>query len=333
MTVISPPVDWLLEQGGPWVRGWTLSDLLGRPADDPDVVAAQQATRDHPLIQVLLADVNAWPGKPLKRHNDAAHPLHQLAALADFGLTAADPPLPDVIARILASQSPEGAFTVEMQVHERFGGDGQTHAAWMLCDAPTTLYALLALGVERDHPAIRRALDHLTGLVRDNGWPCAAAETYTGFRGPGRKEDPCPYASLIALKAISRIPDLRDSPAARAGVESLLNHWAIQKERKLYLFGIGTDFRKPKYPLIWYDILHVVDVLSRFPVVRGDARFDAMLGELMAQADADGRFTARSMYRAWKAWDFADKKQPSPTITAVAWRAYHRAAESILPGE
>lgn len=323
-TLPAPPTDWLLEEGAPWVRYWTLRDLLGHSTDDPDVIAAHEETVVHPLVAGLLADLADWPGPPLTRHNDAAHPLHKLAALAEFGLTQDDAALGPIIERVLAQQAAEGAFTVNMLVHERYGGDGQPHPAWMLCDAPTVLFALLAFCLG-DHPQVRCALDHTIGLIRENGWPCAAAEDYGGFRGPGRKDDPCPYANLVALKALSRVPWLLESDFATTGVETLLWHWEIQKERKLYLFGIGTDFRKPKYPLVWYDILHVTDVLSRFPVARGDERFRAMLAELMVQADGEGRFTARSMYRAWKDWEFADKKAPSSTITLTAWRTFKRA--------
>ncbi len=271
----TPPVDWLLKDGEPWVRYWTLRDLQGLPADDSDVAAAHKNTVSHRLVQGLLTDLGDWPGTPLKRHNDAAHSLHKLATLAEFGLTQNDDAMTPIIERVLSHQAKEGAFTINMQVAERYGGDGQPHPMWMLCDAPTTLYALLAFGLEK-HPKVSRAIDHLTGLMRDNGWPCAAAERQGVFRGPGRKGDPCPYANLVALKAISRIPHLRDSDFADIGVETLLWHWEIQKERKLYLFGIGTDFRKPKYPLVWYDILHVTDVLSRFPQARGDERFKAV---------------------------------------------------------
>ena len=168
-----------------------------------------------------------------------------------------------------------------------------------------------------------RAVEHLTGHIRENGWPCAGAYT-DNFRGPGRKSDPCPYATLLGLKALTACPEPVEHKIIEAGVGSLLWHWDIRTERKVYLFGIGTDFRKPKLPLVWYDILHVVDVLSQHEAARLDPRYRAMLKELMSQADDSGRFTAASMYRAWKEWAFADKKQPSPGITLVAWRAAMR---------
>src|SRR5512136_1958344 len=114
------------------------------------------------------------------------------------------------------------------------------------------------------------AVDHLAGLVEENGWRCVAAPELGKFKGPGRKTDPCPIVNVYALKALAQVPELRDSPAARAGAEMLLGHWQHRGERKLFMFGIGSAFRKLKYPFVWYDILHLVDVLSRFPFVHTD---------------------------------------------------------------
>jgi hypothetical protein len=107
----------------------------------------------------------------------------------------------------------------------------------------------------------------------------------------------------------------------------LLHHWEIQRGQKYFLFGIGTDFRKIKYPFVWYDILHVTDVLSRFPFVHKDPRFQEMLTALSEQADAQGRYTATSMYRAWKGWSFADKKHPSPWLTFLVLQVLKRTGQ------
>jgi hypothetical protein len=193
----------------------------------------------------------------------------------------------------------------------------------MACDAPTLLYALLALGLGSDE-RVQKAVGHLTGLVDKNGWRCRAAPELGKFKGPGRREDPCPIVNVYALKALAQVPELIVSPASEIGVEALLSHWEHQGERKLFLFGIGTDFRKLKYPFVWYDVLHVADVLSRFPFVYGDTRFQELVQTVTAQADEEGRYTATSMYRAWKGWSFADKKTPSPWLTFLALRVQKR---------
>ena len=112
----------------------------------------------------------------------------------------------------------------------------------------------------------------------------------------------------------------------------LLSHWEQRSKNKFYLFGIGTDFRKLKYPFVWYDILHIVEILSRFSVARLDPRFEQMLSELSASGEVDdmGRYTATSMYQAWKGWSFADKKVPSPWLTFLVLRILKRTGKIQL---
>ena len=326
--------QWLLESDEPWTRYRTLVDLLDRPEacpersrrDNPEVQAAHAEMLAHPQVQALIAEAAAWPGYALQRHNDASHPLYKLSTLADFGVRADDPGMSAGIEAVMAHQSPEGAFQSLVNVPKTFGGTGEDTWTWMLCDAPTLLYALLAMGLG-DDPRVKRAVDQLVGLVDENGWRCVAAPELGKFRGPGRKEDPCPIVNVYALKALAQAPELLDSPATRAGAEMLLWHWEHRTERKFYLFGIGSDFRKLKYPFVWYDILHMVDVLSRFSFVHTDPRFREMVETITAQTNENGRYTAGSMYRAWKGWSFADKKHPSPWLTFLVLRVQMRIKE------
>jgi hypothetical protein len=315
--------SWLLTAAEPWTSYRTLTDLLDRPAGDPDVTAARQAMLGHPDVQDLIAQANEWPGKPLKRHNDASHPIYAFSTLADFGVRAADPGIAPGIEAVLSHQSPEGPFESPVLLPKAFGGSGETEWTWILCDAPTLLYALLAMGLGED-PRVQRAVEQLVGLADETGWSCRAAAELGQFKGPGRRGDPCPIANVYALKALSLAPDYLDSQAVHWGVDMLLRHWEHQGDRKLFMFGIGTDFRKIKYPYVWYDILHVVEVLSRFPIAHDDPRFIEMLATLTGQADQQGRYTAASMYRAWKGWSFANKKEASPWLTFLAARIQRR---------
>jgi len=320
---MADPIPWLLEAGEPWVRYRTLLDLLDRSEDDSEVEAARRDMVEHPKVRELIAEAVTWPGYPLKRHNDAQHPLHKLALLADFGLRAGDPGMDKLISAVMGRQSHEGAFQTVTVVSKAFGGTDEEAWTWMLCDAPTVLYSLLSFGLG-DQPAVQRAVEHLAALIRDNGWPCAASPSLGKFRGPGRKDDPCPYANLVALKALALVAELRDSPVTRTGVEMLLRHWERQAESKLYMFGIGSDFRKLKYPFIWYDILHVTDVLSRFPFARQDPRLQEMVKVISDKQDDQGRFTPESVWLAWKEWDFGQKRSPSPALTLLARRVLKR---------
>jgi hypothetical protein len=122
------------------------------------------------------------------------------------------------------------------------------------------------------------------------------------------------------LKLISRVPELREGRSAKIGVETLLTLWDESKERHPYMFFMGTDFRKLKAPMFWYDILHVTDILSRFKWARKDKRFKEMLGFLESKADGDGRFVPESVWTVWKDWDFSQKKVPSRGLTFFVQR-------------
>lgn len=325
---MSELVDWLLE-GEPWVSYRARVDLLHQPEDDPQVVAVRQAMVEHPHIQALLAELSEWPGPPLKRHNDASHLLHKLAFVADVGLHVGDPGIDGVVKRVLAHHSAQGPFQVVVNIPTHFGGSGEDEANWSLCDAPLLLYALVKFDLG-DDARVQAAVEYLAGLIHENGWPCAGAPEMGKFHGPGRASDPCPYANLLMLKLLAELPEWRDSAAARAGAEAALTLWSQRKERRPYLFGMGTDFAKLKAPLIWYDILHVLDVLTRFPWLRDDPRLQEMAALVVAKADADNRFTPESIWMAWKGWDFGQKRAPSRWLTLLVVRILERLSTTNL---
>jgi len=274
-------------------------------------------------ITGLLTELVSWPGTPLKRHNEAGHLLHKLVFIADSGLHVDDSRVANIAEKVLQNQSAEGAFQILVNISPSHGGTGTDNLAWFLCDAPSVLYALLKLGLKEDS-RIQAAAKHLAGLCADFGWPCAVSPQLGKFRGPGRKTDPCPYATLISLKALAQLPEYRDSQVCRNGAEALLTLWAQRKERKPYLFAMGTDFAKLKAPLVWYDILHVLEVLTQFPWLHGDPRLHEMLAIPISKADKQGRFTAESVWKSWSDWDFGQKKEPSTYITEIAERILAR---------
>lgn len=316
-------VPWLLESDEPWTRYRALLDLLGLPMDHPLVQTARCEMLAHPMVQRLIAEVVGWPSRAIKRHNDASHPIHKLSTLADFGLRALDGDGSPIVEAVLVNQAPEGAFQSLVNIPRVFGGTDEDKLTWVLCDTPVLLYSMLAMGVGED-ARVKRAINHLVGLSESNGWRCVAAPDLGRFRGPGSKADPCPMACLYALKALAQLPELQESPAVHAAAETLLAHWDHRTKSKLYMFGVGSEFRKLKYPFVWYDILHVVDVLSRFPSVHTDPRFQQMVTTIVAQADEQGRYTAGSIYQAWKGWSFADKRNASPWLTLLVLRVLGR---------
>ena len=317
-------IEWLLE-GPSWVQYSTRVDLLGQSGNTSELAATRKNMLAHPDIQGLLSELSEWPGLSLKRHNDAGHLLHKLAFMSDIGIRMGDPGINDIVKNIIESRSKDGAFQIIANVSPQYGGSGQDELAWMLCDSPSILYSLVKLGI-RDDVVIKSAARHLADLCADNGWSCTVSPNLGKFRGPGRKTDPCPYATLISLKALSQIPEWRDNEVCAKGAESLLQLWEQRKERRPYLFAMGTDFAKLKAPMVWYDILHVLEVLSQFPKLRKDRRLLEMVDIVKAKSDNEGRFTAESVWKSWSAWEFGQKKVPSYWLTLQAQRILIRLA-------
>jgi hypothetical protein len=322
------PIDWLLE-GPAYIRYRARVDLLGLPEDDALVARDRAVMLGDPILQSILTELLGWPGQIVNSHKSAGQPFHKLTFLADLGLVATDPHMDVIVDRIMALRSTEGPFGLRMNIGKTYGGSGEDVLGWALCDAPLILYALLKLGLD-GNPGVRAAGEHLISLNRTAansnplGWPCAVSSTLGSWRGPGRKDDPCPFANLAMLKALSLVPEWRDSPPARAGAQTLLSLWADSQTRHPYIFYMGTDFRKLKAPFIWYDLLHVLDVLTRFPWLQGEPRLREMLDLLESKAGDGGRFTAESVWQAWSAWEFGQKKLPSRWLTLLAHRILDR---------
>ncbi|EKD88362.1 MAG: Phosphate transporter [uncultured bacterium] len=309
-------INWLLTSS-PQVEYRTRLDILHQPETDQLVIAARKSMLENPMIKDLLKEITNWPGTILVSHKSAGHSLHKLVFLADIGLTIHDPGMQELIGYVLEHQEPDGPFEMLTNIPTHFGGTGEDVWSWALCDAPSILYALVKFGLG-DDPRVKRGIESLAGLVRENGFPCAGSTKLGTFRGPGKKGDPCPYANLIMVKLLAATPQYCDSEACHQAAESLLHCWEERLTFHPYIFYMGNDFCKLKAPLVWFDIIHVSYVLSQLPWLKKDRRLAEMKAIIAQKADADGCFTPESIWTAWKEWDFGQKKAPSPWLTYLA---------------
>ena len=121
-------LDWLL--GGPaWLGYKVRLDLLGMPVQAAEVQAARKALLADPAVRQLIVDLQGYTGPAIKSHKTTLW-YHKLGFLADVGCRHDDPGIQPVVERILASQSPEGPFTVTINLPRVFGGDGEDHQTY-----------------------------------------------------------------------------------------------------------------------------------------------------------------------------------------------------------
>ena len=142
-----------------------------------------------------------------------------------------------VIERIFAHQCAHGPFQMMGNISPKYGGSGQDVYAWALCDAPLVLYSLVKLGLAED-ARVQTAIKYLVDLVRENGWPCAVSPELGKWRGPGKKDDPCPYATLLMLKLLAEVSKYVDNPQTHIGAGTLLSLWEHSLEHSTPTFFI-----------------------------------------------------------------------------------------------
>lgn len=221
----------------------------------------------------------------------------------------------EIIKTILSHRSPEGIPQILLNIPAAFGGTGKDHFSWMLCDASLLLYSLVKIGIsEKEY---MKPLEYFISLNTENGYPCAADSNLGKFNGPGKRGATCPYANLLMLKLLSLFTESKYKEQSTSAIESLLSLWENRSSKKPYLFAMGTDYKKLKFPLIWFDILHVTTVLSGFEYAVKDPRFTEMIDIIKQKADNNGMYKPESIWRAWKEIDSGQKREPSTWLTAA----------------
>lgn len=293
----------------PWIKYLIAKKSENRK--DTDVYFSEMIRDER--IKEIFETCEKFHSTPLKRHNDAAHPIHKLSLLLDFGFDKNYPRMDRILNDILVKTDEKGYFTVLLSIPEAFSKKKfGTFDSWILCDFPTLIYCLQKGGYA-DDLRVKKAVSNLEKLADSNGWRCRG--DVAGFRGPGKKEEYCPYANIISLRVFSFIKEYHDMKFIKNSIDSFFSHWLNRKEKKYYMFGIGTDFGKLKYPDIWFDTLNVCRVLNRFDYAKNNPVFSELLESIRQKQLPEGGFKPESVYMAYKKFDFGQKKFTSETLT------------------
>jgi len=310
----------LLNRSEDWLKYAVRVNLLHEPKESLNVLR-RSVLRDE-RIKSYLKDVADFHDMTVSGHKNPDLPLQKLLFLLDLGLDTDIPEIATAVQAILEHRDANGVFQSVMNIPQHFGGTGEDTFAWCLCDAPNLLLILIKSGV--DHNQIEPGVEYLTSLYRNNGFPCSVSPEMGSFRGPGKKGDCCPYATLIMANLLAEIPAYHSSDVALGAVNALLDLWENSMTQHPYLFYMGTDFRKLKAPSCWYDIVSVADAISKYPSARSDKRFLEMVGLIQSKRSEDGFFTPESIYLKTKAWEFGQKKTPSAYLTYLCEKIFGR---------
>ena len=287
------PLPWLLEPADPSVRYWTLRDVLGRPADDADVVAAQAAVAEQPLVRELFArqqPAGHWGDDPTKPYT-ADGTLGVLSLLHMLGVPPDELTAAGCDAFLRHCQHETGGFSM---VATRRSGI-------FPCTTGEHLPFLVTFGLG-DDPRVQSAFAFLVAdMATDDALDCGRY----GHR-------PCLWAAIAALNGLAVLPaDRRSAQSARVVArlaEALLDApYDFAGEHKRWLtFGV---------PRGW-DLLSALRVLAAHGYA-ADPRFDALWQLVLAQRDEQGRWLCGSVSRTWP---IEKRNRPSKWVTLNALR-------------
>ncbi len=315
-------VAWLLEVDvdNPGVRYFALRDLLDRPCDDGELVAAREALMHSGPVPAILdaMDPDGYWVKPGGGYSPKYRStVWQILLLAELGADPADPRVRQGCEYLLEhSIASNGAFAA---------GTKPSPGGSIHCLNGNLIWALQQLGFAEDQ-RLRGALDWLAGSilgdpeVRFYGW---------GTSGPGfacgvNSSQPCGWGAAKAMRALlAVVPENRSaqvSQAIDAGVEFLLSRNPAEAD---YPFSdkVSSTWFKLGFPLsYWSDVLEVVDVLAQAGV-GGDPRLAAAWEWMLGKQDAQGRWKLENSLTG-KMWQNIERRgKPSKWITLRALRA------------
>ncbi|HLF71214.1 MAG TPA: nitrogen fixation protein NifH [Dehalococcoidia bacterium] len=322
---------WLLEpdEANPGVRYFALRNLLGRPEDDAEVVAARRdVMQSGPVPKILAAQHpdGYWekpgPGYSTKYRGTT----WQLVFLANLGADGSDARVRAACDYVLAhTQTANGGFG-----YARSGGERPPPPSSVIhCLNGNLLRALIVLG-SLDDPRLQRSIDwqakSITG--EDAGLRYYATTPGPGFACGVNLGQPCGWGANKALRGLLAIPEARRSAsvvrALEAGAAFLLSRDPAVADYP-YTGRISSTWFRLGFPLSYTsDVLETTEVLVDLGY-GADARLDHVFELILSKRDAGGRWPLENTLNG-KMWaDVETKGRPSKWVTLRALSVLRKA--------
>jgi hypothetical protein len=324
-TLVLNVLDWLLakDTNNPSARYLTLTRLLDRTDDDPDVVAAQAAIPEQGAARAIL-DAQ-WPEGYWMQRGVGYSPKHKATVWQLIFLAALGAPRTQAIDRACAyvldhSRLPDGRFSahaINSAAHRKSAKGA------VVCLNGNLLRAMLQLGYE--DPRIGESLEALAEMVERDRFRCR-------FNAPNpipaRMSDglPCAWGAIKALGAFARIPEEQRSPAMQAAVKAGIT-FLLDGDLATSNYPTATEpsplWQKLGFPLgHTSDLLEALEVLSRLGVTH-NPQLAAAAEIVQSGQDETGRWALE--YTPDNTWaDFGTIGKPNKWVTLRALQALKR---------
>jgi hypothetical protein len=310
------PIPWLLEEENPSVRYFALRDLLHRPPEDPELVAARAAIMtSKPVRHILGAQYpQGYWVKPDRGYSPKYRStVWQVMFLADLGAT------PDDAVRRGCQILLDHSFLPE----EGLFSSSKTEAGTIDCLNGNLLRALSNLGYGH-HPMVQTAAQKIAERAVEDGFTFRCNSSSRARRETWR---PCAWGAIKVLGAYASMP-LESHPEAAKQAMALGVELLLSRDPAVADYPSGTGKISPMwfslgFPLGYHsDLLETVDVLAQLGH-GGDKRLQRAIDVVLSKQDGSGQWPLeRAPGGTWTR--FGNKGEPSKWVTLRAMRMLSR---------
>lgn len=323
------PIPWLLEDDNPSVRYFTLTDLLGKKKDIPEVIQAKGDILRKGLVPDILSrqrEGGYWEGQDQFYTNKYKGTVWQLIILAETGATRDDDIRIQRACEFILDHSQDRNCYGFSIYHSAKTGGGRPGGV-IPCLTGNMVYSLLRLGYLADE-RIQQAIRWITTYQRfDDGINQLPEDgSYGRLVGVCWGKHSCHMGVVKALKALAEIPaESRSSEVNRtieAGIDYLLKHHIYKRSHDLSKIA-KPGWLRLGFPLMYQDdILEILEILTRLGC--RDERMDDAVQILISKQDKQGRWMLENTYNGRYQVNIEKKGDPSKWVTLQVLKVLQR---------
>jgi hypothetical protein len=281
MNIKDPAVNWLLDSGDPSIRYLTLTEVLDRPEDSKEVLAAKKQIPNGPVVKTLLSGQRADGGFGVHPYQKWTGAHWRLVSLVELGIPPGFRPAVKATDLILKWLLGEAHLSNVPKINGRYRRcASQEGNALAVCSR---------LGLAKDPRVVKLAGSLVEWQWPDGGWNCD--------RRPEADHSSVneSLSTLWGLVEFQRATGDRDylKPIERAS-EFFLQHHLFRSDHTGEI--IHPSMVKLHYPLYWHcDILQELLILSRVGKLV-DPRTKEALDIVEKKRDSNGLWHANDYY-------------------------------------
>jgi hypothetical protein len=306
---VYPAVNWLLQSEDPSIRYLTLTEILDKPQDSPEVESARKQIFQGPKVRVLLSGQRTDGGFGVHPYQKWTGAHWRLVSLVELGIPSGFRPAvkaTDLVLKWLLGDAHLGNVPKINGLYRRCAS--QEGNALAVCSR---------LGVA-DDPRVKQLAESLVAWQwPDGGWNCDRKEDahHSSFNET--------LSTMWGLTEFYRSTNDKDAlKSADRAAEFFLKHRIFRSCR-------SQEVRQPEtfhgqmrrgihsitelhYPLYWhYDVLQALVMLQRARKI-GDPRTKDAIALVESKREKDGRWRPEGYY-----WNLKRRKRAKLAVSNI----------------